>query len=699
MPVMKKRLSNLQTIVSFAIMVMAVHGRAANYYVSNAGFDTAAGSQLRPFKTIQKAAGVMQPGDTCFVRSGTYREWVKPPRGGSDESKRIVYQSYPGDTVSIKGSEQITGWVKSGTIWKAELQNSLFGVYNPYKKTGSGPSLTLGLLYHLGNVYLNGESYGEKLSLAEVNAAPKTWYTTAGTATTTLIYANFGAADPNKDLAEVNARECVFYPDVKGLKYITVDGFTLTQSSENWSGMTGAEKGLLGMYAGKSWIVQNCVISDARCTGINCGNDAVPQSDINTGFDISAIGHHIIRNNHILRCGENGIMGYKGWAASVIENNLIEEINYKKTEFGGYETAGIKIHLGIDLIIRNNIIRKVYKGASGDYDGIWLDWGWQGCRISGNVLYDMEAVSVNLMFSHGPTLVDNNIFQGRSFESTSENVVFAHNIFDSCTMITRNFNAGPPPYWQPHTATLIKVSDLSFQNNRYYNNIFTVNGMSKVANAPGYKSNWNVLYRGAQKSSWGDSTSIVDNANAGVRLTSLQNGVDIIFTATNSLATAQCPLVTRDLIAVFPVLNQGMDNPDGSPCNVDKDILGIQRSSTHPLAGPFEKAASGANTFRMIVGPKSSIPVSVSNFAAPHPVSEHLAGTISVVRPDCCLITVTASQHYVVEIIKCNGVTSRVFNGSAKTTIRVPRKSIAPGLYLVRLSTLRGVTIERMLVY
>ena len=65
-----------------------------------------------PFKTINYAAQLAQPGDVITVHAGTYREWINPARGGESDAKRIVYQAAPGEEVFIKGSEVITGWKK-----------------------------------------------------------------------------------------------------------------------------------------------------------------------------------------------------------------------------------------------------------------------------------------------------------------------------------------------------------------------------------------------------------------------------------------------------------------------------------------------------------------------------------------------------------------------------------------------------------
>ena len=48
------------------------------YYVSLEGKDQNPGTKEKPFRHIQTCADIMQPGDICFVRKGTYREIVRP---------------------------------------------------------------------------------------------------------------------------------------------------------------------------------------------------------------------------------------------------------------------------------------------------------------------------------------------------------------------------------------------------------------------------------------------------------------------------------------------------------------------------------------------------------------------------------------------------------------------------------------------
>lgn len=85
----------IHCVLMVSLMLAAV-GEAANYHVATHGMDTATGTVQAPFKTIQHTADIMQPGDTCIVHGGTYREWVKPPRGGQSENQRITYKAAPG---------------------------------------------------------------------------------------------------------------------------------------------------------------------------------------------------------------------------------------------------------------------------------------------------------------------------------------------------------------------------------------------------------------------------------------------------------------------------------------------------------------------------------------------------------------------------------------------------------------------------
>jgi len=292
-----------RSALSFAVcigMTLACDGvLAREIHVSKAGSDSASGGEAQPYLTILRAASVAQPGDTVLVHAGTYREWVRPARGGTGEDKRITYRAAPGEEVFVKGSERITSWTpEAGGVWKVELPNSFFGAYNPYALQVSGGWLNYGQWHHRGDICLNGEAFLEKQQAEELAGAEHTWSCQVNGDVTT-IRASFGQANPNAELTEINVRESIFMPEITGLKYITVDGFHFLHAAANWAPPNLAlQMGAVGTRMGKYWIIENCEVANARCVGIILGH--APDVDYR---DIDAFGDHIVRNNVIRRCG------------------------------------------------------------------------------------------------------------------------------------------------------------------------------------------------------------------------------------------------------------------------------------------------------------------------------------------------------------------------------------------------------------
>ena len=276
--------------------------------MAKTGSNANPGSLESPYLTIGKAAEAAQPGDTVTVHRGTYREWVKPPRGGRNESSRITYRAAAGEEVLIKGSERITSWVdQGGGVWMVQLPQRFFGDYNPYALNLSGGWLHYGQWLHRGDVYLDGQAFCERKTLAEVKQEAHTWCCRTAEDSTT-IWATSARRIPTRELAEINVRESVFMPLRSGLGYITVAGFHILHSAENWQppGLS-VQMGAIGPRMGKSWIIENCTVTNARCVGIVLGQAAGVDHT-----DIEAFGAHVVRNNVVRRCGQAGIAGQKG---------------------------------------------------------------------------------------------------------------------------------------------------------------------------------------------------------------------------------------------------------------------------------------------------------------------------------------------------------------------------------------------------
>lgn len=588
---MKNRFS-ISTTILLALFSVVNTITAKDIHVSKKGSDGNAGTGSMPFLTISKAAEVAIPGDQIIVHAGTYREWVKPLRGGTDEDSRIVYQVAPGEEVFIKGSERITSWVNEGEgVWKVELPNEFFGDYNPYELRVSEKYMTDGQWHHRGDVYLNGKGLYEKQNVSEARQFRNRWHCVVQSGITTIT-ANFNGVDPNRELVEISKRESVFMPEISGLKYITVRGFHLMHAATNWvPPSVELQMGAIGPRMGKRWIIENCTISDNRTVGIILG--LAPGMDYTK---INSFGNHIIRNNIIRRCGQAGIAGKRGATRSLISGNLIEDTNYRE-EFGGHETAGIKLHRSVDAVISDNLIRGVYSLQDQAAFGMWIDFSNQGMRITRNIIYNTETETIFLEMNHGPILIDNNIIIGkRGISSNSEASVIAHNLLVDCNFAYTTDTNRKSQYYKPHSTKEYEKKSVTLKEEKWFNNFFIRVGPSNVPNAEGYQSDFNIFWEGAEESSFGDDHSIVDSFETNFKLKEHELGVEISFLANNSPFKVEAPWVNGDLVGVFTTTGQTIEDYLGNPITVNTDFTG--RKFKKPIPGPIADLKKGQNAIR-----------------------------------------------------------------------------------------------------
>jgi len=485
-----------------------------------AGSPAGDGSKERPFPTINEAAQIAQPGDEVIVGTGVYREYVNPRNAGTPDA-RITYRSEVPLGAVITGAEELTGWTKhSDKVWTASVDNKIFGNYNPYTTYVYGDWYFAGKSKHTGVVYLNDKMLYEAASIEEAEAGLPTkeswepessklkWYAEQDGGKT-VFYCNFGSADPNQENIEINVRRECFMPQEEGIGYITVSGFTVCKAATTWAPPAAYQDCMIGPHWSKGWIIEDCDISNSKCSGIGLGKyydpdnehyftnkkvksptqmerDAVCRGQY-YGWLKENIGSHIIRRNNIHNCEQGGIIGRMGGVFSIIEDNHIHHIN-NMMELGGAEISGIKMHAAIDVIMRRNIIHNCTMG-------IWCDWEAQGTRITQNFLYanqrpdfavqlkgGMMSQDIFVEVGQGPTLIDNNVLLSDvSLRIASEGVAMVHNLicgsFTSVGEGTDNIIDGKlrqryTPYHIPHRTEVMGFVTILHGDNRFYNNIF-----------------------------------------------------------------------------------------------------------------------------------------------------------------------------------------------------------------------------------
>jgi len=582
--------------------------QAREYHVSVKGDDTNKGTAKAPFKTISRAAEAAQPGDFITVREGTYRERIKPPRGGESDTKRIIYQAMPGEKVVIKGSEVIKGWRKvQNDTWKVVIPNSFFGDFNPYSDLIQGDWFNpRGRNHHTGAVYLNGHWLIEAANLNDVLKPignTPLWFGQVGQ-TNTTIRAQFGDVNPNEAEVEINVRQTVFYPEKPGVNFITVRGFTIMHAATPWAPPTAEQIGMVGTHWSKGWVIENNDIRYSTCVGITLGKygDQWDNTSQNTaegyvktieralenGWSKENIGHHVVRNNHISHCEQAGIVGSMGAVFSTITDNIIHDIHIRQL-FSGAEMAGIKIHAAIDTEISRNHIYRTCRG-------IWLDWMAQGARVTRNLLHDNNTCEDLFMeVNHGPFLIDNNLFlSDRSLFDMSQGGAYVHNLFAGRIQLRPELRR-ETPFHKAHSTEVAGLLNIKGGDDRFYNNLVIqpggLDGYDKAA-LP-IQAEGNVYYNGAK--SWFKETNYIKDAGFNPELKIVEEGGSVFLhiKLDDSFHALKSRLVTTALLGRAKIPNAAYENPDGTPLKIDTDYFGKKRSEANPSAGPFENPGEG----------------------------------------------------------------------------------------------------------
>jgi alpha-N-arabinofuranosidase len=596
-----------------AMMTFAGFSGAAEIHVAPTGTDTNAGTALEPMRTIQRAADLARPGDTITVHAGTYRERVNPPRGGESDTKRITYRSAPGEKVEIKGSEPIKGWVKAQhDTWKVTLPNRFFGTFNPYDDDHlikGGWFEDKGKKHHPGAVYLNGDWLLEADSLDDVmKPVDKTplWFGEVKGSSTT-IWAQFKGVDPNAQEVEINVRQTVFYPGLPGRNYITVRGFILRHAATPWAPPAVEQIGLIGPHWSRGWIIEDNIISHSACVGISLGKygDGLDQTAykewftgsvkraLADGWSRDAIGHHIVRHNHISHCEQAGIVGSLGCAFSTVAGNTIHDIHVRR-RFNGAEMAALKFHGAIDVVITGN---HVYRSEM----GIWLDWMAQGARVSGNLLHNNRFGDLHMEVNHGPYVIDNNLFLSPASSrvyNVSQGGAYVHNLFGGSLLRFVANGKRSTPYHQPHATEIVDMPAIVGGDDRFYNNLFVKTQLLANYEKPMPSQFAGNVYLGVAKAHWEEERTplVVPEYDAKtLRLEQRADGWYLALTFDPTwIAARRRPLVTSELLGKAKVPNATYENPDGSPLRVTTDYHGKRRDESNPTPGPFERPGGGA---------------------------------------------------------------------------------------------------------
>jgi len=396
------------------------------------------GTKARPFKTIDRAAQVLRPGQRVIVAAGVYREWVRPKRGGTSPSKMISYQAAPGAKVVIRGSRLVKGPWRPGPakgLWTLALKAEWFRHgYNPFAQPNVTPKQFDMMSWAQrwrgkkpytqprGLVFQDARRLRQALTPDELTTQPGTYHVAADASA--LHVHPFDGADPNEAVMEITTQRCVFAPATIGLGFIHVAGFTIEHAGNPYP---FPQFGALSTWRGHHWLIENNTVRQVNGVGIDIGDQhwSLPKPKVKPG-------RHIVRHNTIADCGVCGIQGLACHDCLIEDNLLVGNAIYPVEHY--YETGGIKTHRNVNTLIRRNRIFDTHHGC-----GIWMDFGNINSRCSRNIIVNSRTVHGGIFIeaSLQPNMIDRNVIWNTRgagiYEHDCRDQIICHNFIANST--------------------------------------------------------------------------------------------------------------------------------------------------------------------------------------------------------------------------------------------------------------------------
>ena len=361
-------------------LALAAASHAAVYEVaqqSPQASDDGPGSPDQPWRTIQKAADSVQPGDRVLIRGGVYRERVVVKKSGTADGP-IRFEAAPGERALLTGADRLTAWTK------LEGADSIYRTPWPHRFIEWNVSMT-----HPNDAYhrvigrceqVMAGGYELRQVLSPGQLAPGTFC--VDLTNQTLLAWDSANRDLNKTPVEGSTRQ----------EILRVNG-----AHVHWRGMhfryaaNMAQHGAV-VLTGEHDTLEDCVIERMNASGASFqGEDTV-----------------------VRRCvfRDNGQLGFgAGRAHRLLVSECLVENNNTKGFDRGWEAGGNKLALCRDAVLeRSRFLRN--RG-----NGIWFDIGNTNCTVRECLIADNEDAGIFYEISFSLHAHDN-VIVGNGFAST-----------------------------------------------------------------------------------------------------------------------------------------------------------------------------------------------------------------------------------------------------------------------------------------
>ncbi|MBM3497413.1 MAG: hypothetical protein FJX74_01975, partial [Armatimonadetes bacterium] len=472
--------------------------------------DANPGSADRPWKTVQRAAGALKPGDTVLIHAGEYRELVRPVLGGTGEGRMVTYAAAPGEQPVIKASDPWRpDWRdEGGGVWSAPYER------HPWDHPEQWPTPKEGPMHRAEQVFVEGALLTHVATLEELRAEPGRMLTDdeAG-----RLFVHI-AGSPQDRLIERSMRQQCFAPAVRGLGYVRVRGLRMLHGAapesngDNW-GVVG-HRSVMSVRSGHHWVIEGNVIEWGNAQGLDIGREGWGEDLAWQPVVCETSGFHQVRGNTVSHHGVAGIVGWAGGANSLLLEDNITNGNGVKGNFFMYESAGVKLHTAKDCLIRR------HRAHGNECFGIWLDYNCERNRITQCLLTDNMGAGVFHEVSPGPILIDTNVILGtrNAGEAWGEGI-YSHD--GNHAVCANNFIAGCANFGIRFRNLFSRIADgepTTTSHNRLLNNLIfdcargCISLNPEVPKAEDNRSEGNVLWQRG-----GEVTMCLEDAGSGVK--------------------------------------------------------------------------------------------------------------------------------------------------------------------------------------
>ena len=415
------------------------------------------GTEEAPLLTIQRAAEVVEPAEKVLIKSGIYRESVRPRRGGTGADGMISFEAAPGAEAIIRGSQALSApWslsdvARSVSVWMAELPDIFFEGDHPFAVVNTTEDdfermpwahAERGRVPHTlprAMVFQDGRRLTQLGTCAELPRVAGTFWIDAEHH---KLHLNpFDRADPNTCEMEATTRQFLFKPLVKGLGYIRIEGLTFEHVG---NGFMRSEHSAVTTQGGNHWIIEDNTVRHVNSVAIQIGGFAeeVPGSFERDDLE-NTTGGHLVRRNHVYDCGTGGMNGTV-LPRSLVADNHIHDCGWQEVE-RYWETAGIKTLYTVDSVVQCNHIHHCHAAP-----GIWIDSLNRNTRVSRNLLHDITTTTGAIFYEkvNVLNLVDHNIIYNVSpgsgvYQQDCDQLLIAHNLIQNCARAGVHMSKNP----------------------------------------------------------------------------------------------------------------------------------------------------------------------------------------------------------------------------------------------------------------